>query len=118
VNSVDASGDRQAEIFGRDSLAAAPENAILFANGDKAVFTLWYFHFALGERPDLAVLAEDLLHFDWYQETLRSTYPWLVVPGPFPWPETLAAAQASRPICYVRYAARLDITCREPTIPP
>jgi hypothetical protein len=108
---VDASSDRRAEMFGDEVLSAAPENSILFARGDRAVFALWYFHFALGERPDLAVLAEDLLHFDWYQETLHGTYPLLVIPGPFPWPETLAAANPSRPVCHVRYSDRVELTC-------
>jgi hypothetical protein len=110
---VDASGDRRAETFGREILAAAPENAILFAEGDRAVFTLWYFHYALGERPDLAVLAVDLLHFDWYQENLRLTYPSLVVPGPFPWPATLSDANPSRPACYTRYADRTELDCSQ-----
>jgi hypothetical protein len=95
-------------------LAAAPENAMLFATGDEAVFTLWYFHFALGQRPDLAVVASDLLHFDWYQETLRSTYPSLVLPGSFPWPETMAFANPSRPACSVRYDDQMEFQCAEP----
>ena len=115
---VDASTDRRAESFGKEVLSGAPENAIIFAGGDRAVFALWYFHFALGQRPDLAVLAEDLLHYDWYQENIRSTYPSLIVPDPFPWPETLAAANTSRPVCYVRYSARLDMTCLQPARPP
>jgi hypothetical protein len=112
LNQVDASADRRAESFGKEALAAAPENAVVFAKGDRAVFALWYFHFALGERPDLAVLAEDLLHFDWYQENLRDTYPTLVVPGPFPWPETLISANPSRPVCTMQYTSRAEIDCQ------
>jgi hypothetical protein len=115
---LDASADRRAELFGRQILSAAPTNSILFARGDRAVFTLWYFRFALGERPDLAVLAEDLLHFDWYQETLRATYPELVIPGPFPWPETIALANPSRTICYVQYADQTEMECSSPVQPP
>jgi hypothetical protein len=112
MNQIDASADRRAESFGKEALAAAPENAVVFAKGDRAVFALWYFHFALGERPDLAVLAEDLLHFDWYQENLHDTYPSLVVPGPFPWPETLTSANPSRPVCYMQYTDRAEIDCQ------
>jgi hypothetical protein len=118
LTQVDASADRRAELFGREALSAAPENAILFVRGDRAIFALWYFHFALGQRPDLAVVAVDLMHFDWYQETLRATYPSLVLPGPFPWPETLAAANASRPACYARYSDRTEIDCSQLSIPP
>ena len=113
---VDASGDRRAETFGREVLLEAPRQAIVFAKGDRAVFTLWYFHFALGERPDLAVVAVDLLHFDWYQETLRATYPSLSVPGPFPWPETLSGANPSRAVCYVRYSDETEMDCSQESI--
>ena len=111
---VDASNDLRAESFGRDVLAAAPEGAMIFAEGDRAIFALWYFHFALHERPDLAVMASDLLHFDWYQETLRSTYPELVLPGPLPWPESMAFANPSRPVCHVQYAGGAHMSCSQP----
>lgn len=114
VGQLDASRDTRAEHFGREVLSAAPEDAIIFARGDRAVFALWYFHFALAERTDLSVLAEDLLHFDWYQENLRATYPSLVLPGPFPWPETIAIANPSRPICYARYSDRPELDCLSP----
>jgi hypothetical protein len=111
ISEVDASHDHRAESFGKEVLSAVPENAMVFAKGDRAVFALWYFHFALGERSDLAVMASDLLHFDWYQETLQSTYPSLAVPGPFPWPETMALANPSRPVCYVQYVDQTEIEC-------
>jgi hypothetical protein len=79
---------------------------------------LWYVHFALGERPDLAVVASDLLHFDWYQENLKATYPSLAVPGPFPWPETIIEANPSREACYVQYSDRAEVSCSQPLEPP
>jgi hypothetical protein len=118
VSEVDASNDDRAESFGREVLTAVPENAMIFAKGDRAVFTLWYYHFALSQRPDLAVMASDLLHFDWYQENLQSTYPSLVVPGPFPWPGTIAAANPLRPVCYVQYANQAEIECAGPLTTP
>jgi hypothetical protein len=117
-NQVDASQDLRAETFGREILLTAPKDAIIFAEGDDEVFTLWYFHFALKERPDLIVIAEDLLHFDWYQETLQKTYPALFVPGPFPWPETMAWANPLHVICYVRHSSPTDLECSEPLSPP
>jgi hypothetical protein len=111
---VDASDDQRAETFGGEVLSAAPQNAIVFAEGDEAVFSLWYFQFALGERPDLIVLAEDLLHFDWYQQNLRATYPSLVLPGPFPWPEAIISVNPSRAVCYARYSTRTEMNCSIP----
>ena len=115
---VDASQDMRAEAFGREILESVPANAIVFAKGDEAVFSLWYFHFTLKTRPDLIVVAEDLLHFDWYQESLRATYPSLVVPGPFPWPTTLASSNPSHAICIVRYSTEPEVSCSPPAAPP
>ncbi len=108
---VDASRDMRAEDFGREVLAQAPANAIVFAKGDKAIFTMWYFHFALQNRPDLAIVVTDLLGFDWYQETLSSTYPKLILPGPFPFAEVMASENPERPICYIEYMESAKIDC-------
>ena len=108
---VDASRDLRAERFGRQVMSEVPKDALVFVKGDEAVFTVWYFHFALGERPDLAVIAEELLHFDWYQETLRDSYPGLAVPGPFPWAQNIADANPAHPVCRVQYADRAEIEC-------
>lgn len=110
---VDASKDLRAERFGRQIMSEVPNEALLFVKGDRAVFTLWYFHFVLGERPDVIVVAEELLHFDWYQKTLRDTYPALNVPGPFPWARNLADANPTRPACFVQYTDRAEIDCLE-----
>lgn len=112
---VDLSRDTQAEDLGRSVLAQAPKDAILFAKGDEAVFTLWYFHHALRERPDIVVIAVDLLHFDWYQQNLRETYPALVVPGPLPFVETVRQANPSRPACHVRHPLESPLECSDGT---
>jgi len=114
LSQVDASDDRRAESFGHEVLATAPQNAIIFAKGDQAVFTLWYYHFALGERPDLTVLAEDLLHFDWYQENLHMIYPSIVISGPFPYPETIIRANPTNAVCNVHYLESPEGLCSKP----
>jgi len=72
---VDASRESSAEAFGREILAVAPQNAVMLTQEDKDSFALWYFHYALGERPDLAVVIEPHLKYDWYRRTLRTIYP-------------------------------------------
>lgn len=108
---MDASRDARAEQFGQMVMAQMPDNAIVFAKGDEAVFALWYFHYAVKERPDLAVIAKDLLAFDWYRQTLKETYPSLDVGGPYPFPETVAAENPGRPACFVEYLERAWIRC-------
>jgi hypothetical protein len=109
---IDASKDVRAEMFGRQVMSGVPKDALVFVKGDRAVFTTWYFRFALKERPDMIVIAEDLLHFDWYQETLQSTYPLLNLPGEFPWPQSIANANPARMTCYVQYTDRAEIDCK------
>jgi hypothetical protein len=108
---VDASHDLRAESFGKEVLALAPANAIVFAKGDKAIFVLWYFHYALHNRPDLAIVATDLLHFDWYQKTLHTNYPNLALPGPFPFATTVTEANPEHPVCFIEYIQSTDIYC-------
>ncbi len=110
---VDASRDPRAEQFGEAVLARAPEGAMIFARGDEAVFAMWYYCFALEQRPDLVVVASDLLHFEWYLQTLRDTYPELTLPALLPWPESLIAANTARPYCFVQYAQGMDIRCAQ-----
>jgi len=108
---VDAADDHRAEHFIENVNDLAPESAIIFAKGDQAVFSLWYSQFALLNRPDLVILAADLLQFDWYQATLHDTYPDLNVPGPFPFTETVVLANPERAVCYAQYTQNAEINC-------
>lgn len=56
-------------------LQAAPADAILLAPGDRTIFTLWYFHHAEGQRPDLVLVDTNLMAFDWYRDSLARRYP-------------------------------------------
>ena len=112
---VDASENNHAENFVKEVFDIAPENAIVFSEGDQAIFSLWYFHFALKERSDLIILATDLLHYDWYQESMRTAYPSLVLTAPFPWVSTVVVANPERDICYVEYKGWTEILCTKNT---
>ena len=98
---IDASQDHQAEIFAEQILTSAPQDAIVFTQTDEATFTLWYVHFALGRRPDLTIISTDLLHYDWYQQSMRQKYPEIKLPGPFPWDSTVIAANPEHPYCII-----------------
>lgn len=114
---VDASGDARAEQFGEAVLTLAPNEAMLFVQGDEAVFSLWYFHYALGQRPDVAVIASDLLGFDWYQGTLRKNYPFLNISGPFPLPEEIVVANPHQAACRVTFNGQIQMSCDPPGVP-
>ncbi|MBI3340183.1 MAG: DUF2723 domain-containing protein [Chloroflexi bacterium] len=111
---VDASADQRAERFGIEIMNTAPPQAILFADGDRAVFTLWYFHDALRERPDVVIVAGSLLPFDWYRESLEGIHPDLVLPNltDKPWFNAIDNANPSRPVCYLYASDEANIECR------
>ena len=112
IPQVDASKDTRAEMFGAQVMSDVPRDALVFVTGDQAIFSLWYFHFALHQRPDLVIIAEELLHFDWYQKTLQDTYPLLDIPTPFPWAQNIINANPNHPACYVQYAEQPEIACK------
>lgn len=80
IPTVDASKDARAETFGIAVMQSVPENSLVFTGDDESTFALWYFHFALNQRPDITVISTGLLQFPWYQRTLEYTYPDLIVP--------------------------------------
>ena len=110
---VDASKDHRAEEFGREVMSSAPENALIFTDNDQESFSLWYFHFALRDRQDLAIFVEGLLPFAWYRETLRATYPKLNIPEYVitDWPTMLGVLNPN-PICEVEVNAIDVLSCR------
>jgi hypothetical protein len=111
---VDAAHDMRAEQFGLHEMKILPERAIVMADGDRAVFTLWYFHFALKQRPDLVILASDMLAMDWYRENMQRTYPQLNWTGDVFRVESFAAHNIDHPICYVSYWDRNETSCNTP----
>jgi hypothetical protein len=78
---VDASKDNRAVLFGTKVMSDAPKQAIVFTDGDNDSFTLWYYHYVLKERPDIAVIVNNLLIYPWYRDILKNTYPYLFIPN-------------------------------------
>lgn len=80
IPSMSLSTDRRAEQYAQTVLNSAPAAALVFTGGDEATFSLWYFHYAYHKRPDVAVIASNLLAQPWYRPVLTHTYPNLVIP--------------------------------------
>ena len=111
---VDASADQRATDFATRALAAAPDQAIILTHSDRDIFALWYAHYALGQRRDLAVIAEPLLEFGWYRANLRLTYPTLQLPEQpnGTWPVALIAANPNRgPLCQSNPDGAIALNC-------
>ncbi len=114
LHHVDASQDQRATNFGRKILETAPQDAVLYTLDDEDTFPLWYYHFALGERPDLAILQIRLLPEDWYRQTMRATYPGLVIPEQVDriWYLAVMAANPNRPNCETLLDKPEVLTCK------
>jgi hypothetical protein len=110
---VDASRDRRASVFAQAALAAAPPQAILLTSGDRDTFSLWYYHYALGTRPDVAVVVEPLLDFAWYRVNLRAVYPRLRLPDGRGdgWRGALAAHNGGIPLCRAHPDGPVPLVC-------
>jgi len=109
---VDASKDNRAEVFSKLVFDTVPNDAIIITKDDPSTFALWYFQFVEDKRVDTSVIAEGLLGYDWYRQTLRTTYPNLEIPelsnlSPF----HLIIKNPNRPYCIVKYQEKSEINC-------
>jgi hypothetical protein len=71
---IDLSGNHRTQNFEKAVFAALPPQAIVVAKGDRALFSLWYYHFVLKERQDIAVVSRGLVRNAWYIDVLHDTY--------------------------------------------
>lgn len=84
---LNLSGDRNVQRFCQAVDREAPPRAILLSTTDRQTFSLWYCRQVQGLRPDVAVVDEGLMAFEWYRDRLQQTQPDLwsnqsVVSGP------------------------------------
>jgi len=68
-------GDRTAESFWQGVLSQAPPRAILLTTRDRHTFALWYAHFVLRERPDVAIIDVRLAGYPWGRADIRRADP-------------------------------------------
>jgi Protein O-mannosyl-transferase TMEM260-like len=103
---VDPRAQDKPARYAENFLLAAPTNAIVYTTTDQDSFPLWYYHFGLGERPDLRIVVLSLTQFVWYQQTLSHTYPDLNYPIFYDhdlpkadWGEQIQVYNPKRPVC-------------------
>jgi len=110
---VDASQDLRAEQFGGYVMRVLPDDAIVFANGDRSTFALWYFQYGLSQRMDVSIISVGLLPYDWYRNGIRTTYPWLEIPDLSidPWVTSIKERNPSLPVCHVYFIGEPLVFC-------
>jgi hypothetical protein len=125
---VDPRKATQPDDFAQTYLQAAPPGALLLTQSDADTFPLWYYHFGLGWRKDLAVIALPLSRFIWYQETLLHTYPDLKFPSlsqqdesTIAWGERIPSLNPKRTVCQSQLDTAnpltISYTCLNPMAP-
>jgi hypothetical protein len=107
--------DRTAQVFGRAVLDQAPDRAILLTEEDAHTFALWYYRYAVGERPDVAVVDLGLLTQEWYAAQLAPALGAPLAPGLGREEGRLQAAQdLERPVCILVSRAP-ELACLNPS---
>lgn len=101
IPSMSRASDTRAQQYAQSVLTTAPARAMIFASGDEATFSLWYFHFAYHERPDVAVISSSLLLEPWYRAVVAYTYRDLAV-APNALEADIIRDNPARPRCDVR----------------
>jgi hypothetical protein len=80
-SSLDLSKDRTAYEYGTKAFEVLEPSAIVIADTDPHTFTLWYFSYVIGERPDAVVLNKTLLEYPWYRDNVRLLHPQVSIPN-------------------------------------
>lgn len=111
---VDASQDQRAVEFGEAVLSGTPQEAILVTRENEDTFTMWYYVYALGRRPDIAVINSGSLVYAWYRERMQEIYPDLVLKDPHNCYECMLAdlsGSNDRPVCETTWNGPDFVVC-------
>ncbi len=80
-HNLDLSQDREARDYGQEVLDVVEPDALILARADAHIFTLWYYRYVKGKRPDVVIVNPSLYTFQWYRETIASHHPELQTKG-------------------------------------
>ncbi len=69
---MDVSNDRAAFEYAKQNFQGLPVDAVLFADGDEALFSIWYYRHAIAyEGARSVIVSQGLLQYEWYYNELR-----------------------------------------------
>jgi hypothetical protein len=78
---LDLSQDREAHDYGVQVLATTPSDALIIADTDAHIFSLWYVRYVEASEPEAVVVAKGLFHYGWYRDTVAWHHPQIAVPS-------------------------------------
>ncbi len=79
---MDMTHDREAEDYARGALESVEPGALILVGSDVHTFSLWYYRYVEGIRPDVAVVNDSMMTFAWYRRTVAIHHPDVAQPGP------------------------------------
>lgn len=79
---MDLRGDREAQEYAAGAFEVVEENALILADTDPHIFSLWYQRFALRPDSGVVIVARPLLGYAWYRDQLGRHHPDLALPPP------------------------------------
>ena len=78
---LDLSEDRRAHAYAVQVFANTPSDAMIIADTDAHIFSLWYVRYVEASEPEAVVVAKGLFHYRWYRDTLSWNHPQIVLPS-------------------------------------
>jgi hypothetical protein len=78
---LDLSEDRAAYDYADQVFADIPSEALIIADTDAHIFSLWYFRYVVATESDAVVLAKGLLQYPWYRENVSVHHPQIIMPS-------------------------------------
>lgn len=78
---LDLSENRIAYEYAAQVFAQTPPEALIIADTDAHIFSLWYFRYVVDPDSQQVVLAKGLLQYRWYRENLSRHHPQIVMPS-------------------------------------
>ena len=105
--------DHAAVDFANSVLTSAPQDALIITGSDGHTFALWYYRFAAGSRPDLAIVDRRAAGYAWYAAMLTAQGAAPQLPEYDPedsWLNRLATLNSGRRICVVAETTA-QLTC-------
>jgi hypothetical protein len=74
---ADARSNHDGFDYASAGIAVLEKDAVVISHGDGRTFALWYGVTVLAERPDVAILYDNLLAWTWYRDQVARTHPWV-----------------------------------------
>ncbi|KAM4013903.1 protein O-mannosyl-transferase TMEM260 isoform 2-T2 [Anomaloglossus baeobatrachus] len=77
----DQSNNYVVDKFARNILFSMPQNAIVLLRGDLPGNSMRYLHFCEGLRPDLSLVDQEMMTYEWYLQKTEKHLPGVYFPG-------------------------------------